>query len=170
MKKLVCVLVVAALASACQENEVAQQSEFTGNESTYALLSGSTYPISGTVTFKERTDHTTQINVSITGTEGSIKHPVHLHLGTISSPDADVTALLNPVTGSTGTSETILSKLADETSITYDQLVALTACVKIHLSDAGEDKNIILAAGNIGAADASKAGRERISVCNSATN
>jgi hypothetical protein len=168
MKKLVFALLTAGIFVGCQDNETPEQTEFTGNESSYALLAGSTYPISGTVTFKEKVDGTTLVNVSITGTEGDIQHPVHLHLGNISSPDVDVSALLNPVLGKTGESETLVTQLADESPVTYKQLIALAACVKIHLSEAGPDKNTILAAGNIGAsADVPSNGREGISVCKS---
>lgn len=167
MKKLIYVLFLAAVLTACQDNDAVEQSDFTGNESSYALLAGSTYPITGTVTFKEKKDGTALIMIEVTGTEGDIEHPVHLHLGNVASPDADVTALLNPVIGKTGKSETTLSKLADESSITYRQLVELAACVKIHLAAAGPDKNIILAAGNIGKSADTSSGRMGISVCKS---
>lgn len=168
MKKFICVLLAGGLFAACQDSETTQPSDLTGDESSYALLAGSTYPISGTVTFKEKTDGTALVTVALTGTEGDLQMPVHLHLGNISAPDAAVTALLTPVTGSTGLSETLLTKLADETPITYKELIALNACIKVHLSDAGPDKNTILAAGNIGkAVEDSSNGRVGISVCKS---
>ena len=166
MKKLVYVVALVVVFAACQENEV-DQSDFTGNESSYALLAGSTYPISGTVTFKEKTDGSALIIISVTGTEGEIQHPVHLHLGNIAAPDADVTAQLNPVLGKTGTSETVITKLADESAVTYKQLIELAACVKVHLAASGPDKNIILAAGNIGKSADVSGGRLKISVCKS---
>jgi hypothetical protein len=168
MKRLAVLLAMFVFLNACQENEPVQD-DFTGNESTYALLSGSTYPVNGTITFKEMKDGNTKITVTLTGTEGDIKHPVHLHLGNIATPDADVAALLNPVTGSTGISETTLKQLADESPITYQQLVQLNACIKIHLSESGPDKNIILAGGNIGTAisDDSSVGRIGMRVCKS---
>ncbi|MGC3944106.1 MAG: hypothetical protein QM762_06200 [Chryseolinea sp.] len=135
---------------ACQDKEEVK-TEFTGNETVYALLQASDYPINGTVTFKERLDGTTTIDVSLSGTEGNIEHPVHLHMGDIATPSADVAALLTPVLGSTGKSETLLTRLANEQSITYKDLVALNACVKIHLSATGESRDIILAGGNVGA-------------------
>lgn len=155
---------------ACQENE-SETNDLTGNEVVYALSPGSVYTTPGTVTFKERKDGTTLIVLNLQGTEGNAKHPVHLHLGNISAPDADITALLNPITGKTGKtgkSETLLTQLADETSITYEQLIKLNACIKVHLAEAGPDKDIILAGGNIGKAalDASS-GRSTMAVCKS---
>lgn len=159
---------VVALLAACQENEKVQ-SDFTGNEATYPLLSGSEYNIDGTVTFKERNDGSTTIIVALSGTEGNLEHPVHLHLGNIASPNAEVYALLNPVLGKTGISETILKTTADETTLTYNQLKSLYASVKIHLSSTGAEKDIILAGGNIGAAslDDTSTGRYGIGVCKS---
>jgi hypothetical protein len=168
MKKIVGILALLVVFTACHETETAK-SDFTGNESTYPLLSGSTYPINGTVTFKEKIDGTTLIRIELSGTEGDLKHPVHLHLGDLSAPDAAVAALLNPVIGKTGISETLLSKLSDESAITYHELVQYNACIKVHLSDAGPDKNIILAGGNIGIASTADAtgGRNGMRVCKS---
>lgn len=135
---------------ACQDKEEVK-TEFTGNETVYALLQASDYPINGTVTFRERLDGSATIDVTLSGTEGNLEHPVHLHLGDISTPSADVAALLTPVLGSTGRSETILTRLADEQPVTYKDLIALNACVKIHLSATGESRDIILAGGNVGA-------------------
>ena len=94
---------------------------------------------------------------------------MHLHLGDLSVNGADVAALLSPVVGTTGKSETRVDKLADETAITYADLVKINACVKIHLSDTGVERDIILAAGNIGTAvsKTSAGGRIGVSVCKS---
>lgn len=151
---------------ACQENESAK-SEFTGNETTYALQAGSTYNISGTVTFKEKVGGSTLAAINLTGTEGNLQHPVHLHLGEVSFDGAEVAALLNPVLGKTGVSETIITKLEDETAITYEQIIALQACVKVHLAAAGPERDIILAAGNIGSSKGVISGRLDIGVCKS---
>jgi hypothetical protein len=170
MKTLFAGVLAAFLFTACQDNDTeAVKSEFTGNQSVYALIPGSVYQVSGTVTFKEKTDGSAQIEVALTGTEGDIKLPVHVHLGNISKQGAGVTALLNPVLGKTGKSETHLTQLADESAITYDQLIQLDACIKVHLAAAGPDKDIVLAAGNIGKAAAidSAPGRSSVSVCKS---
>lgn len=167
MKKLVAIVFGLSVLASCQENQPAL-SEFTGNEITYSLQPGSVYPISGLVTFKERKDGSTTIVVNLDGTEGNVQLPVHLHLGNISAADADVAALLNPVNGTTGKSETRLIKLANEEPIAYADLIALEACIKIHLAETGPDRDIILAGGNIGTAALSgDGGRMSISVCKS---
>ncbi|MBK7651985.1 MAG: hypothetical protein IPJ20_16415 [Flammeovirgaceae bacterium] len=138
---------MAVVLIACQENETT--SEFTGNESTYALQPGAQYNTPGTVTIKEERRNL-YLLVTLRGTSGNNKLPLHLHLGDLATPGADVAALLNPVDSKTGTSETILTQLADETTISYADLIKLDACIKVHLSDTGPEKDIILAGGNIG--------------------
>ncbi|HYG17923.1 MAG TPA: hypothetical protein VD816_03300, partial [Ohtaekwangia sp.] len=110
MKKVILGCLAAMFVTACQDNDTGKK-EFTGNEATYALSPGSAYPIDGTVTFREKTDGSTLVVLQLNGTEGNLQHPAHLHAGDISTPDADIAALLNPVTGSTGRSETLLREL-----------------------------------------------------------
>ena len=165
MKRLIVFLAALSLLAACKESE--STSDFTGNELTYALQQSSEYAVSGTATFKERRDGTTTAVVSLIGTDGDERLPVHVHLGDISQTDADVVLLLNPVTGKAGTSETVITHLADDASISYKELIKLPACIKIHLSDTGVGRDVILAAGNIGTATTSANGRYSIGVCKS---
>ncbi|MBT1712323.1 hypothetical protein KK062_29035 [Fulvivirgaceae bacterium PWU5] len=154
MKRIfTCVAVVATLFG-CQDQENSAPNDFTGNESVYTLAAppDAAYDISGTVTFKEKKDGQTVITVALSGTDGDVQLPVHLHLGTIGAPDADVYALLNPVLGKTGQSETLFAHAGDETPLNYQQLIALNACVKVHLAASGPDRDVVLAGGNIGSA------------------
>lgn len=168
MKRLIIGFITGFYLLGCQENETLKD-DYTGNEAVYSLQQASDYAVDGTVTFKEKTDGTTDIVVTLSGTEGSSEHPVHLHLGDITKPGADVAALLNPVPGNSGISETNLKMLSDETPITYKQLTDLNACIKIHLASSGPDRDIILAGGNIGtaASTAVSTGRSGIGICNS---
>ncbi len=168
MRRLqISVLLGFILLSACQKSEII--SEFTGNEVTYDLQPGSTYSVSGTVTFKERKDGAIAAIIQLSGTDGDVQHPVHLHMGDLSSPGADISLLLNPVLGESGRSETTFSNLADESPIGYAELTQLPACIKIHLGSTGANRDIILAAGNIGVSftKASPNSRTGIAVCKS---
>ncbi len=168
MKQLIWVFAAGICVVGCQGNENAE-SEFTGREMVYPLAQGSEYDIQGTVTFKERSDGTSNIDVDLSGTEGIAEHPVHLHPGDISTPGADVAALLNPVSGASGKSETILVRLSDESPVSYNDLINMDACIKIHLAASGPDRDIILAGGNIGSASTSEiaSGRSAPAVCKS---
>jgi hypothetical protein len=168
MKKLFGLIFLVGLMAGCQKSEVV--SELTGTETTYALQPGSQYAVSGTVVFQERKDGKINAIIQLSGTDGDSKYPVHLHLGNISTTGADVALLLNPVVGKTGKSETTFNQLADESTITYQQLTQMNACVKIHLGDTGPSRDIILVAGNIGAAvaNANSGGRiGGVSLCKS---
>ncbi len=165
MKKALGLILAAVVLGACQKNEAV--SEFTGNQATYALQAGSSYPISGTVIFKERKDGAVTISVKLTGTSAGTVSPVHLHMGDIGTDKAAVAALLTPVDGKTGTSETILRNLSDDSAVSYQRIIQLDACVKVHLSDTGAGRDIILAAGNVGTATtkATSGGRLGVAVC-----
>ncbi len=166
MKSWIGVLIIIVALYGCEESQ--NVSDLTGNEATYALQQTSDFDVSGTVTFKEQRDGSAFIVVELEGTDGDVELPVHLHMGDISEPDAEVAALLNPVLGSTGRSETNFVQLANETKLNYTDLIGLEASIKIHLSDVGPERDIVLAGGNIGAI-ASKGfnGRVGIGVCKS---
>lgn len=169
MKKYAWLLMVLVMAlHACQEAEN-KPNDFTGNEATYPLYAGADYNIYGSITFRERTDGSALAVVQLHGTTGSMVHPVHLHLGDIGTPAADIAVLLNPVPGNTGHSETVIRQLADETPITYAGIIELYACIKVHLAESGPERDIILAGGNIGEAYSAPHGRRslQMAVCKS---
>jgi hypothetical protein len=165
MKKIAGMVMLVALAIACKPNE--NTSEFTGNQTVYALQQASQYVVSGTVTFKEKRDGSALLAIDLTGTSGNSKYPVHLHLGDLTTQGASVAALLNPLDGNLGKSETTITQLADETIVTYASLIKLGACVKIHLAESGAGRDVILAAGNVGASatKSSANGRLGVAVC-----
>lgn len=153
---------------ACNENT--QAVEFTGREYTYSLFKASDYDVSGTITLKEKTNGSTLVSIKLEGTEGNAQYPVHLHMGSISEPDVEVAALLSPVLASKGKSESILTRLADESPVTYEELLKLDACIRIHLAEFGPERDIILAAGNIGLAyekELRNGFRESVAICKS---
>ncbi|GCC52270.1 hypothetical protein SanaruYs_25060 [Chryseotalea sanaruensis] len=150
---------------ACEEKTI-QEEVFTGNEVVYNLQAGSAYTISGLLTLKEKTDGSTLVSIVLDGTEGDVQHPVHLHMGDLGEADAAIAALLTPVDAKTGKSETILKQLADESAVTYTELVQLSASIKIHLAEAGAGRDVILAGSNIGTAVSSNMNaRLGIAVC-----
>jgi len=155
--------------TSCQtSDESTLTSDLTGNEATYALYQASLYPVSGTVSFKEKKDGTTRIELKLSGTSGDLIHPVHLHFGNVTVENADLAATLNPVLGNSGISTTDISMLGDETAISYEDLKNMDASIKVHLAEAGPDQDIILAGGNIGSAASSlSGGRIQIAICKS---
>lgn len=164
MKRLM-VFVSLLVLAACQRSEVV--SDFTGNQATYGLIQASQYSVSGTVTFKERKDGTTTVIVQLKGTDGASELPAHLHMGDVASNGAEVAALLNPVNAKTGVGETIVTQLANETKVTYKDLLKLAAYVNVHASITGPESSVILVAGNIGSNGTKTSSANQIGVCSS---
>lgn len=130
------------------EKEGTMETDFTGRSVVYQLISGSEYDISGTATFKERKDGSTTIVIALEGISGDQHHPVHLHYGAVDK-EGDLAALLYPLYGSTGESITELKTLANESSITYSELLNFDGSIRVHMDD-GPNKNVILSYNNIG--------------------
>ena len=165
-----CFLIVFALGCSQDDPTVDEGANFTGRDITYALESASDFNISGTAVLKERIDLSTNIIIKLNRTfQGNAELPVHLHLGDITTDQADVAALLQPVNAESGISETVLTILADESKVTFEDIKQMNACIKIHLSATGPEKDIILAAANIGAAVSKNplGGRLGIGLCKS---
>lgn len=152
-----------AILMGCQKNDAV--SEFTGNQATYGLVQASQYAVSGTVTFKERKDGGTTVLVQLKGTDGTAQLPVHLHMGDVSSNGAAIAAILNPAVGNTGKSETIITQLADQTKVSYRDLLNLSAYINVHASVSGPQSAVILAAGNIGVNGTKSSSSLQIGVC-----
>jgi hypothetical protein len=163
--RLLSIIFTLILLIGCDSEEEVYQ--YTGNVTVYELQKASDFPISGTATIKERRDGQVEIFIQLEGTDGNIEHPTHLHYGNISTPDAEVALVLNPVLGTTGKSATRFTALKDETPITYTELLEFDGHIKVHL-DGGANKSTILAAGNVGsAAKVKTTGRVEIAVCKS---
>jgi len=156
-------LITIVVLAGCQKNEVV--SEFTGNQASYGLTQASQYAVSGTVTFKERKDGATTILLQLKGTDGTTQLPVHLHMGDVTSNGASVAAILNPASGKTGVSETVITQLADQTKVSYKDLLKLSAYINVHASISGPESAVILAAGNIGSNGTKVSSSSRIGIC-----
>lgn len=158
-------ILLTGLISCSSDDEV--PSVYTSNEVIYSLEAGSQFPISGTATVKERTTGDLEFIIQLNGTDGDIEHPVHLHYGDVSTPDAEIAAMLNPVFGETGQSITVFNKLGDETPFSFEYLENFNGHIKVH-QDSGPNKDVILAYGNIGIASSqSTNGRISIAICKS---
>ncbi|MEM6522271.1 MAG: hypothetical protein AAGF85_10595 [Bacteroidota bacterium] len=165
MKRFFGILALVGVLSCSNDDENALD-ELTGSELVYNLSQSSDFPISGTVTFQERNDNAVQVKVELEGTEGDIFHPVHLHFGDLSVPDADIAFLLNDLKGNEGTSTTIVTILSDESPFTFSDVDNFNGSIKVHLGANGADRDVILAAGNIGV-NTNTTGRQKVAVCKS---
>ncbi len=147
MIRLFALLTLAAFMG-CSSDD-ASVNKYTGKEISYSLFSGSEIGTAGAVTFKERSDRTVDVIVTLDNSyQGN--YPVHLHYGDLSIPDAPQATLLADFDGEKNMSITNLSVLADETPFTFDSVDGFDGSVKIHLGRSGPDYDVLISAGNIG--------------------
>ena len=130
----------------CEEEDGPMMPDPTGNTMSYDLMSVSDPGISGTATFTELDDGSTQLIIDLNGTSRGT-HPAHIHMNT-AAEGGDIAVSLTPVDGSTGMSETIIETLDDGTSISYDQLLDFNGYINVHLSSS--DLATLIAQGDIG--------------------
>jgi len=123
------------------------QNELTGNAKVFSLGSVSNPNIMGDVTFAERVNGTTLIEVMLDGTSASEEHPGHIHFNT-AAEGGDIAVTFTPLNGATGVSKTQVAMLNDGTAITYDQLLDFDGYVNIHKS--ADDLGTLIAQGDIG--------------------
>jgi len=150
MKKLVMLSMglLSGLYFGCQENET-NPSALTGKSVSYSLFTGDEeWGFQGEVTFSERVDGLAVITFDLSGPRDVSQFPAHLHYGSY-SVEADIASMLTPIDGGTGRSETLITQLANGQKIAYSELLEFNGHIKIHLGD-GDNKNVILAYGNIG--------------------
>lgn len=135
----------------CKDDEGDVPAEFTGRSIRYDLLSGSDFNYHGEALFEEKGDGSTRITLKLEGVEssGAVYFPVHLHHGPYEQ-EAEMAAMLQPVDARTGESVTHIQFLMDDSAITYEELLDFDGHIKVHLGESGEDKEVILAFGNIG--------------------
>ncbi len=141
-------VVVLLLGFSCDEKTEIIESEFTGNEVVYQLVSTTDYDMSGHIVFKEKKDGSLQVETVLENTQKGGIHPVHLHHGSVSE-DGYLVAILNPVSGNTGSGITEITALGSGKSFNYSDLLKYNGSIRIHLDDS-YNSNVILSGGNIG--------------------
>src|SRR5262245_26555285 len=129
--------------AACDDNDDATKQN--KNERMYALNELDSSGVKGTVTFTKVDDKTTRVVVQLTGTKAGNSHPAHIHSGSVATA-GPIVLDFNPVDGSTGRSETLVTKMNDGAAVTYEDLIAFNGHVNVHLSAA--DLKIMIAQGD----------------------
>lgn len=139
--------VMSIFIGACKDDDKEVVPNLTGQSKTYILSSVSNPAISGTVMFSERSDNATVITIDLDGTTSTNAPVAHIHQNT-AAETGPIILDLSAINGSTGISETVVTKLNDGTSISYSQLLMLNGYVNVHLS--ATDLATLIAQGDIG--------------------
>ena len=119
----------------------------TGNNVTFNLNTKDVNGISGTATFVENVDGSTNITLNLSGTPAGGKHPAHIHFNT-AAEGGDIALTLGIVDGSSGSSTINVTALDDGTPISYSELLAFDGYINVHLS--ADELGTIVAQGDIG--------------------
>ncbi len=122
----------------------------TGMSQSFDLSAVGASGANGTVTFAELDDSRVKITVSLTGTTAGASHPAHIHDNT-AAEGGGIAVSLEPIDGSSGMSETIVSAKDDGSPIGYADLIAYDGYVNVHLSV--DDLATLVAQGDIGQND-----------------
>lgn len=138
---------VLGLSCSSDDNEIIEN-DLTGRALVYDLVSASDENVSGFISFEERIDSSLTVTVEIDVTGEPNLHPVHIHYGNYSD-DAEMAAMLNPVDGGTGKSQSEIDRLSNGSVFNFDVLKDFDGHVKVH-GDDGPNKDLILAYGLIG--------------------
>ena len=163
MKKLL-IFILPVFFLACTSSEETKDI-YTGESVSYSLFSGSDVGSAGEVEFKERTDGSVDVIITLDQYNGRESFPVHLHYGDLSNPDAPQATLLSNFSGEKGQSITNVKTLADESLFTIERARNFDGSIKIHLGDTGPDYDVIISAGNIGSNESKGFNLQGIAVC-----
>lgn len=108
------------------------QNVLTEDSKSYNLSAVSAPAISGTVKFEKRVNNETLVTITATGTTAGQTYAAHIHTNTVAQTGG-VVIELSSVDGNTGISKTNVSKLSDNTAITYAQLLDFNGYAQVHL-------------------------------------
>ncbi|GAA0871941.1 CHRD domain-containing protein [Gangjinia marincola] len=157
MKKLVMSMMALSLVfTGCGDDDDGDVNvDFTGESKVYQLGERDIDGVSGTATFRELEDGTTEVTLDLDGDlEDGEDYAAHIHAGSAFPGMGAIVVTFTPVDGTTGESVTIVSELFgddddddnDET-ITYDQLLNYNGYINVHKFD---DLSVLAAQGDIG--------------------
>ena len=157
-------IILSFILHSCGDSDT-PQSDYTGRSVSYALFAGYDGGVPGTVEFKERVDKSVDIIIRLDDLEGDARLPAHLHFGDLSEADNAQAAMLNVYDVQKGESLTNLRELADDTLFPFDRVSDFDGSIKVHLGPTGDDYNIIVSAGNIGANESLGFNMQSMSIC-----
>ncbi len=123
------------------------QNELTGTSKTYVLGPVANPDINGIATFEERVNGEALATIQLVNTPAGGTHPTHIHNNT-AVEGGGITFTFNPIDGDTGSSQTNVAALDDETPFGYDEVLEIDGYINVHLS--AEELGILLAQGDIG--------------------
>lgn len=149
MRNIVIIILALVGLFSCQKEE---ENLYTNNELSYQLFQGSEFNYTGEVRVRERIGGEVEITLTLNGNKGNTSYffPAHLHFGGYDSADSPIASLLTPIDIRELKSTTVLGKLSDGRSLSFDDFKNFDGHIKVHLADSGPEYAVILSVGNVG--------------------
>jgi hypothetical protein len=123
------------------------QNELTGDRKVYTLNPVSNPAISGTATLEKRVNGQSLVSIALTGTTAGVTSPAHFHTNS-AAQGGGIVINLTSVNGTTGKSQTNVSKFNSGAAITYDELLNYNGYLNVHQSET--NLATLIAQGDIG--------------------
>lgn len=122
------------------------QNELTSDQVTYDLEERDLTDASGTITFKKRLNGEALAVFNLIGTPASGMLPAHIHANDATTGGPIIFTFKN-VNGTTGSSETNVEMLNDESAFLYNDVLTVNGYINVHFES---DLSLLIAQGNIG--------------------
>src|SRR5882762_10999069 len=123
------------------------QNELTGDNKVYTLKPVSNPAVSGTATLAKRVNGQTLVSIALAGTTAGVTSPAHFHANS-AAQGGGIVIDLTSVNGTTGKSQTNVSKFNSGTAISYDELMSFNGYLNVHESES--NLGTLIAQGDIG--------------------
>ena len=150
IKQMVMLFAMALTFMACNDDEnppTDPEDILTGQLKTYNLGQVGNSGISGMAELEETSTGNTRLTITLTGTPNGGEHPAHIHFNS-ALVGGGIAISLDPINGTTGISETLITETDDGTPIRYTQLLDYDGYINVHLSM--QDLGTVVARGDIG--------------------
>ena len=145
---------VKVVKSSTEPNVILAQGDIGGNvltdvKKSYPLKTIDNFGVSGTALFQKRSNGSTLLTITLSGTIQGESYPATINLSSIETVDGGpVTKTLSNVNGTTGKSYTTIRKLNSDRDITYDDWLLYNGYINIYQNSVAPEN--IISHGNIG--------------------
>lgn len=150
IRQLIMLLAMAMTFMACNDDEnppMDPEDILSGQFKTYNLGQVGGSGISGTAEFEETSTGNTRLTITLTGTPNGGEHPAHIHFNS-ALVGGGIAISLEPINGTTGISETLITETDDGGAIRYTELLDYDGYINVHLSM--QELATVVAQGDIG--------------------
>lgn len=148
MKKVIPMFLFGALLMSCDSDDDVIDDGFHGETKEYAVQAAPGSSIEGTILFTENEDGSTTIDLALEGTVEGESYPSSLRLNS-AAQGGEVALSLEPVDAPTGASTTTVSKLDDETTVSYEDLANFNGHLSVQVAGE-EDSETLVAFADLG--------------------